>query len=86
MKRRKSTKTNQSKNQTKGKQTKNKKKTQNKKTDTPDLPKPACYLWYVALHIIKQFYVDCTAVAYLKFKINHSEKAGMAQYLPHGQS
>lgn len=40
-----------------------------KKTDTPDLlPKPACYLWYVALHIIKQFYVDCTAVAYLKFR------------------
>lgn len=45
------------------------KQTKTKKTDTPDfLPKPACYLWYVALHIIKQFYVDCTAVAYLKFR------------------
>jgi len=65
MKRRKTTKTNQPKNQNEtNKQTK-----KPKKTDTPDLlPKPACYLWYVALHIIKQFYVDCTAVAYLKFR------------------
>ena len=45
------------------------KQTRKTMTPTPDLLiKPASYLWYVVLDIIKPLYADCTAVAYLQFK------------------
>lgn len=48
-----------------------KKKKQIRKTATPTpdlLIKPASYLWYVVLGIIKPLCADCTAVASLQFK------------------